>query len=268
MRKKNGCERKGGACAKYLVLIALATLAFTALVAVSIGTESSNGTFDGNDASDLKCTETEKDTLGAVCRGTCGNGVEFSFNPYRGNTLRISADGTGTGKMDDFEPGKTERPWDSCKQYVENIVVSRGVKKIGDYAFEGMGVKSVRIIGGCYIGEHAFSKCLSLECVDIRGCCDADSNPAAVGKNAFSGCKHLTMLCLRGVDKVGSNAFYGCQIRCVYIDKNVTGIADDAFPHHVFFDEKGNVIFPSDPKFVGKTYCGFKCRLHAVDFKN
>ena len=93
------------------------------------------------------------------------------------NTLIIS----GTGNMQDWT--LNDAPWDCIKELVETVVISSGVKTIGEAAFVDFSVlTSVAIPHGLTgIGANCFQNCCSLSFIDIP------SSVGFIGDEAFAG---------------------------------------------------------------------------------
>lgn len=92
--------------------------------------------------------------------GLCGEKMVWEL---LGDTLFID----GEGFMDNYLPGNTI--WEPMAWYVRSVVISNGVKSIGDYAFSGFTKlvdvsipKSVR-----RIGKDAFADCTNLKEITI-----------------------------------------------------------------------------------------------------
>ena len=90
---------------------------------------------------------------------------------------------SGSGKMIDFEYGQS-LPWFS---WIESLVIEEGVTSIGNYAFYGCELKSVKLPSTLeQIGSNAFEFCMQLAEIDIP-----DGTPVMTEGNAFFNCNSL-----------------------------------------------------------------------------
>jgi hypothetical protein len=140
---------------------------------------------------------------------------------------------------------------DTCiMPYVSKIVVGKGIKNIGGYAFGGdTGLKKVILSSEITsideyafmyctnltsikipenvksIGIQAFDRCASLTSVTIP------SSVTSIGARAFAGCISLTTVTIpSSVKSIGNYAFYKCtSLSSVTIPNGVTNIGDSAF---------------------------------------
>ena len=141
---------------------------------------------------------------------------------------------------------------------IPSYINGRHVTKIGDKAFSGSGIMSVKFESDCsitHIGSSAFAGCRNLNEIHLP------SSLLVIGDHAFSNCRHLTSISLpegitsinEGItsindytfsycDKltdidlpnslvlIGRGAFEGCKsLKSITIPENVSAIGRDAF---------------------------------------
>ena len=117
---------------------------------------------------------------------------------------------------------------DTCiMPYVSKIVVGKGIKNIGGYAFGGdTGLKKVILSSEITsIDEYAFMYCTNLTSITIP------NGVTNIGDNAFAGCISLTTVTIpSSVKSIGNYAFYKCtSLSSVTIPNGVTSIGYDVF---------------------------------------
>lgn len=112
-------------------------------------------------------------------RGTCGDGVEWTFDSDTG-TLTIS----GGGYMADYDSDQLALPWHRYKNQVTKVVIQDGVKSIGAFSFAWFDRLQEVEVGGAVtsIGEGAFLSCRQLSTVS-----DLPEGLSSVGASAFYG---------------------------------------------------------------------------------
>ena len=89
--------------------------------------------------------------------------------------------------------------------FVKEITVSSGVKKIEDSAFEGCSVEAVYVLPGVeQIGKMAFKNCASLESVELP------STVSEIGAQVFYGCTSL-----RSITVTSGNPKYRAESGCL-----------------------------------------------------
>lgn len=115
-----------------------------------------------------------------IASGTCGEGLSWSLDGY---TLTIS----GSGEMDDSSP------WEENKNHIEHVVLTGGVR---------------------YVGQKAFYDFDRLKTVDFG------DSLVEIGKQAFYGCKNLEYIHLPATFRTfGAESFRGCEnLAYVYCD--------------------------------------------------
>ena len=117
---------------------------------------------------------------------------------------------------------------DTCiMPYVSKIVVGKGIKNIGGYAFGGdTGLKKVILSSEITsIDEYAFMYCTNLTSIKIP------ENVKSIGIQAFDRCASLTSITIpNGVTSIGARAFCQCaSLSSVTIPNSVTSIEDETF---------------------------------------
>lgn len=157
--------------------------------------------------------------------GSCGDGVTWSLSE---GTLTISYSGSGTGAMDDYLFGITDKqPWSSSIESIKAIVIEEGVTSIGISAFDGCsGLTSVTISNSVTsIGNNAFDGCSGLTSVIIP------SSVTNIDRYAFNSCFSLASVTIpNSVNSIGEHAFYGCHnLTSVTLPNSVTSIGEQAF---------------------------------------
>ena len=117
---------------------------------------------------------------------------------------------------------------DTCiMPYVSKIVVGKGIKNIGGYAFGGdTGLKKVILSSEITsIDEYAFMYCTNLTSIKIP------ENVKSIGIQAFDRCASLTSVTIpSSVTSIGARAFEECtSLSSVTIPNGVTSIGYDVF---------------------------------------
>ena len=123
--------------------------------------------------------------------------ADVVWNLSDNGTLTIS----GT-EMSNYDVQKA--PWCSQRKNIKNVVIEKGVKNIGNYAFyRCSSLVSVSIPNSVTsIGEYAFIGCCSLVSVDIP------NSVMDIRMCAFSGCSSLTsVISPNSVTYIGNSAF-------------------------------------------------------------
>ncbi len=106
--------------------------------------------------------------------------------------------------------------------FVDSEIPTDGsVTSIGDYAFYGCNMITIRIPNGVTsIGNDAFSGCASLASIQLP------DSVETIGNHAFYGCEKLTEVIVPdGVTTIGEYAFFYCRnLTSIMIPKSVTSI--------------------------------------------
>lgn len=174
--------------------------------------------------------------------GNCGDGVTWEYSQET-KTLTIS----GSGYMTDYayDSGSFNRPWETFKDEIEELVIEDGLVSIGNYAF--VDCKNLtKFTSRCWdtlivIGQGAFQSCVNLKTFFVP------STVLAIGPAAFKGCAKLDLFRLyKDVAYIGDDAFAGCPIDCTLYN----GTADQA--SFIYFeDETESLVNPvyADTKY-------------------
>lgn len=108
-----------------------------------------------------------------------------------------------------------------------SVVISEGVKDIGDNAFAGCSSLASIVIpnGVTNIGNNAFHGCSNLSSIIIP------DGVTSIGYNTFWGCINLTSVIIPdGVTSIGANAFCRCiSLASISVPKGVNSIGDYTF---------------------------------------
>lgn len=122
----------------------------------------------------------------AVCAetatsGTCGEGINWSYSNY---TLTIS----GEGEMADGSP------WEAYKDRIETVILTGGITKIGEGAFENYDALEKVHFGDALveIGKRAFYDCNDI--VEIR----LPATFRRFGEESFRNCQSLQRVICEG----------------------------------------------------------------------
>ena len=153
---------------------------------------------------------------------------------------------------------------DTCiMPYVSKIVVGKGIKNIGGYAFGGdTGLKKVILSSEITsIDEYAFMYCTNLTSIKIP------ENVKSIGIQAFDRCASLTSVTIpSSVTSIGARAFEECtSLSSVTIPNSVTSIEDETFKECTSLS---SVTIPNSVTNIGDS-AFFKCTsLSSVTIPN
>lgn len=171
-----------------------------------------------------------------VSSGDCGQNAAWTLNTE--GTLIIS----GSGEI--------KKEADADWTEVRNVVIHKGISRIGDYTFSGCSnLLSVQIpYGVIYIGACAFSGCTSMASLEIPDsvlCIGAQafyscsaltsieipSSVTAMGCMVFGECSSLESIEMSSnITHIGTGDFYGCKsLTSLNIPSGITEIWDYAF---------------------------------------
>ena len=196
-----------------------------------------------------------------IDKGKCGDKVYWTLYSY--GKLYIS----GEGDIEDYNvPYNYNSPWYSYRLNINTVNISNGITRIGDYAFNGLGITSITIPDSVTsIGVDAFYylKTYSLErsiyINSFKKWCEIDfenyySNPMSGGSElylnnflikeikipnnitnindyTFCGCRSLTSVTIPdSVTSIGEGAFRNCKsLTSITIPDSVASIGDYTF---------------------------------------
>lgn len=177
--------------------------------------------------------------------GSCGKGVNWYYDEET-TTLTIS----GNGVMNDFTSSTV--PWKDIRYNVTNIVIEKGVTRIGNYAFWSCkkvttismpeGITSIGKFAFAYmdrmtsikfantitsIEDYAFTHCEKVKEIDLP------TRLQTIGKESFSNCYAVTKVTMHeGLQTIGYDAFYKCTALIgVSMPDTVTTIEWGAFSY-------------------------------------
>lgn len=148
--------------------------------------------------------------------GNCGDNTFWELDPTLG-CLTISGEGT----MHNFSSNGA--PWSEYSYKIKKIVLTSGVKNIGDNSFSACRYLTSVLISDTVesIGTHAFERCSSLLSIDIP------STVKTIEYSAFRECGKLTSITLHeGLQKIGAEAFRETAISSLYIPSTVENLYD------------------------------------------
>ena len=158
-----------------------------------------------------------------IDKGKCGDKVYWTLYSY--GKLYIS----GEGDIEDYNVAYNyNSPWysDGLKLNINTVNISNGITRIGDCAFDGLGITSITIPDSVTsIGNDAFGDCGNLTDITIP------DSVTSIGDYTFYGCKSLTSITIPcSVTSIGNDAFGFCEnLTNITIPDSVTSISDDAF---------------------------------------
>ena len=198
--------------------------------------------------------------------GKCGDSLIWILDGVGNLTI------SGTGDMYDYNYNTV--PWKYDRTYIENVIISSGVTKIGSYAFSGCdSLTNVTIPDSVTtIGDDAFYNCTSLTSVTIPDSVTSIGDSAfyyctsltsvtipdsvtSIGKLAFYYCTSLTSVTIPdSVTTIGEDTFYNCaSLTSVTIGNGVTTISEDAFDNCYSLE---SITIDSDNKYYSSDECG------------
>ncbi len=106
-----------------------------------------------------------------------------------------------------------------------NVVLPDGLARIGDWAFDSSGLKSIRLPDGVTsLGEGAFSGCAALATVE------GGAGLVEIGRRAFERSGLTAFAMSNGVERLGPWAFYDCRrLTRVRLSERLERIEDRTF---------------------------------------
>ena len=156
-----------------------------------------------------------------IDKGKCGDKVYWTLYSY--GKLYIF----GEGDIEDYNvPYNYNSPWYSYRLNINTVNISNGITRIGDYAFNGLGITSITIPDSVTsIGNDAFGDCGNLTDITIP------DSVTSIGGRVFEDCISLTSITIpNGVTSIGDYTFYGCKsLTSITIPCSVTSIGYKAF---------------------------------------
>lgn len=160
--------------------------------------------------------------------------------------------------------------------YVEKIVIGKGIKQIGARAFFGFSaLKSVSLPEGLVsIGEQAFALCTALEEVSLP------STLQTIESSAFEGCTALTQVTLpKSLGSIGIKAFSGCASLAAF--SVADGNSNFSEQSGVLFNGSGDTLLiypagrhqseyvvPDGTKAIGATAFAYHTYIESVVLPN
>lgn len=136
-----------------------------------------------------------------------------------GDTLYVN----GSGEILNYN--QESAPWYQHKNKITNVIISKDITCVGDYAFYGLDkVVSVDLGGVTSIGDYSFSNCSALTSIDT-------SKVTAFGSYAFRYCGALSEISIvSDSSKYGNNVYSNCTgISTVIISDGTTTIPSGVF---------------------------------------
>ena len=156
-----------------------------------------------------------------IDKGKCGDKVYWTLYSY--GKLYIS----GEGDIEDYNVAYNyNSPWYSYRLNINTVNISNGITRIGDYAFNGLGITSITIPDSVTsIGNDAFGDCGNLTDITIP------DSVTSIGGRVFDDCISLTSITIpNGVTSIGDYTFYGCtSLTSITIPNSVTSIGNYTF---------------------------------------
>ncbi|MCC2231870.1 leucine-rich repeat protein [Lachnospiraceae bacterium CLA-AA-H215] len=195
-------------------------------------------------------TLSEDTTLYAVWEqsidGICGDTVNWNLNGS--GVLTIS----GSGEMTNYTY-RSEMPWYSYIDQIQEVVVEDGVTLIGDYAFYGMTkLTKVEIADSVKtVGEYAFKNCTALNQVRLS------ASLKKLGQSAFYGCTALPAIEIpEGVYTVWGYTFKNCtNLTSVSLPSTLIKLDEAAFYGCSALE---SLVIPNNVSIIG-VYCFKNC---------
>ena len=176
------------------------------------------------------------DDLSGTC-GAEGNNITWELVKTGENTYKLTL--TGNGAMEDYSQYDSVTgaytnfsiPWEDYHSLINEIVISEGITRIGNAAFENTSVKAINIPGTVTsIGEAAFCYCEQLTSVFLQ------EGLKIIGKSAFYGCNSLKSVTIPdSVNTIEEDAFKECSIEAIDVGEGNNSYCVD-----------GGVLFSKD----------------------
>ena len=174
----------------------------------------------------------------ALKGGYCGTNVVWELHENKVLVIK------GANKINNMASAGTA-PW--SKETINKIVIEKGVKGIGRFAFAGLeNLKEVELPSTLnIIDAYAFSNCVSLTNINLPG------GIKTIGNNAFYKCSNLEYINISyGVNDIATEAFSGCEnLSEIIIPSTVTRIDEGAFYKCKKLED---ITIPQSVTFIGK----------------
>ncbi len=158
-----------------------------------------------------------------IYSGTCGDNLTWNLDTETG-VLTIR----GTGEMTNYS-SYSSVPWYSYRSYIKTVILTDGIKSIGNNAFyDCTSLTNVSLGSGVTsIGSYAFRSCSSLTRITIP------ETVRSIGSYAFYSCNSLTSITIPdGVTKIDNYVFAFCNsLTGITIPDSVTSIGNFAFEY-------------------------------------
>lgn len=154
-----------------------------------------------------------------------------AFDNIKGITRISLTAGNGTAfdyKNSTFDNTCTKTPYYFSRESLEEVIISDGVTKVGNYTFFKCSSLKTVSLGSTVttIGDYAFYDCSKLGSISLS------SITNTIGNYAFSGCKSLrTMELPDSVVSLGEYAFNGCgNLEALTIPYSLDAVVSDSHP--------------------------------------
>lgn len=178
-----------------------------------------NASGNGIKETNILSTANEKQPIGTVVEtGKCGDHLSY-FIIVNGqdeeniNKYKLLIEGTGemyNYRLTDIMNHVLNTPWNQYKLQINELILTEGITKIGDYAFAFCEITGELSLPNslCIIGEGAFEWCDKL-----TGNLFISNNVKSIGKKAFSFCTGLNgkLSIPESVTSIGEEAFSDCS---------------------------------------------------------
>ena len=165
-----------------------------------------------------------------VDSGTCGDNLTWTLADN--GTLTIS----GTGAMQEYYHSY-DKPWESLRESIKNVIIENGVTSISKYAFEDcQNIESVTMSDSVTsMGDNTFYNCISLKDVVLS------NNLKYLGNYVFSYCSSLEQIYIpASVTSINTEAFRYCNnIANITVNSNNSKYSSE---DGVLFDKNKNVL--------------------------
>lgn len=164
-------------------------------------------------------------TEAKVVKGNCGKNATWSYSSHK---LSIN----GKGAMSNYSKASAT-PWYKYRDDISDIVISKDITSIGNYAFCNIGLvdedtKSSYTIktkipkGVKSIGTYAFYRC-GLEEIGIP------STVTSIGKSAFEKTRLEKVKFTSGLKTIGDKAFFDTPVKNFSLPNSLETVGSDVF---------------------------------------